>query len=137
MNAMSRKIALGMIAAVALAAMAPGEAQAQWRGGGWRGGGWHGGGWHGGGYSGGWHGGGWRGHRGHGANWVGPAVAGVIGGLALGALASSAYPAYGYGYGQPYYGYGPTYYGGCTWRRQPTYDPWGRFIGYGSVQVCY
>jgi len=63
-------------------------------------------------------------HR-HNGNWEAPAVAAaVIGGLALGALAASAYP------------YGPGYPGGCAIRRQATYDAWGQFIGYRRVQYC-
>jgi hypothetical protein len=145
MNWTSRKYALSAVAALALAAAAPG-AQAQHPGhgpgggpghgpGGGPGGGWHGGGPHPGGpHPGGPHPGGWQGqrghgHRGHGGDWVGPAVAGAIGGLALGALAGSA--------AAPYYGYGPGYSGGCYWQRRPAYDPWGRFVGYAPVQVCY
>ncbi len=61
-------------------------------------------------------------HNGH---WEAPAVAAaVIGGLALGALAASAYP------------YDPGYPGGCATRRQATYDAWGQFIGYRRVQYC-
>jgi hypothetical protein len=55
-----------------------------------------------------WGGRGWRG------GWGGAVAAGVIGGLALGAIASAPYSYYGYGpsYGYtPYYGYAPTYYG--------------------------
>lgn len=126
MISVSRKIVIGAIAALALATAVPAEVQAQhWRGGrgGWNGGGWQAGGWQGGG---GWHGGGWRGRRGHSGNWVGPAIAGVIGGLALGALATGASP------------YGPAYYGPrCTWQDRPAYDPWGQFVGYRTVQVCY
>jgi hypothetical protein len=52
----------------------------------------------------------WRGRR-----WGGGFAAGVIAGMALGAIASSSYsygyaPAYGYGYAP--YGYGYGYYGG-------------------------
>jgi hypothetical protein len=50
---------------LALVLGGPGDAWAQWRGGGWHGGGWHGGGWHGGG----WHGGGWRGAGWRGGGW--------------------------------------------------------------------
>ena len=49
----------------------------------------------------------------------------MIGGLALGALAGSAYA------------YGPAYYGRCYWQNQPAYDAWGNFAGYQPVQVCY
>jgi hypothetical protein len=54
----------------------------------------------------------WRG------GWGGAVAAGIIGGLALGAIASAPYysygypPAYGYApYGYAPYGYAPTYYG--------------------------
>ena len=64
----------------------------------------------GGGY--GWHGGGWGG--------PGPWVAGAIGGLALGAIASGAAGGYG-----------------CVANR-PVYDPYGNFVGYQRVRVaCY
>jgi hypothetical protein len=56
-------------------------------------------------------------------------AAGVIGGLALGAVAASA--------ANPYYGYGPYYYGGCYPQRQPAYDAYGHFLGYQTVRVCY
>jgi hypothetical protein len=56
----------------------------------------------------------WRGRR-----WGGGFAAGVIAGMALGAIASSSYsygygPGYGYGYAPYGYGYGPGYgyYGG-------------------------
>jgi hypothetical protein len=54
-----------------------------------------------------WGGRGWRG------GWGGAVAAGVIGGLALGAIASAPYSYYGYGpsYGYAPYGYAPTYYG--------------------------
>src|SRR4051794_23884052 len=42
-------------------------------------------------------------------NNAGPAVAGLIGGLALGAIAAGSSPSYGSGYGYPAYG-GPVYY---------------------------
>lgn len=61
----------------------------------------------------------------HGGGWGGPAAAGLIGGLAVGALAASAYP----------YGYGG--YGGCYVQNQPAYDGYGFFLGYRPVRVCY
>ena len=74
---------------------------------------------------------GWYGHRRHhgyshrGYNdWGGAAAAGILGGLALGALAGSAYA------------HGPAYSGGCYWQNQPAYDGWGNFAGYQPVQVC-
>ena len=66
--------------------------------------------WGGYGYGYGWH---------HGYGWGGPGVAaGVIGGLALGAIAAS----------QPYYG-------ACV-ARTPVYDPYGNFAGYRRVRVA-
>ena len=99
MTSMLRKGAIGAIAALTLGASitaTPSAAQ-----------GWHGYGWHG-----GWHGGGWGRHRGYwggGWGWGGPVAAGVIGGLALGALAGSAYA------------YGPGYYGRCYVQNRPAY----------------
>ena len=58
----------------------------------------------------------WRGRR-----WGGFA-AGVMAGMALGAIASSQY-SYGYGPGYGYYGYSPGYYG---------YYGWGGGYGYGK-----
>jgi hypothetical protein len=80
---------------------------------------WHPGyGWYSGGYyRHGWYGG----HR----NWGGAAAAGVLGGLALGALAGATYA------------YGPYYYGACSWQNRPVYDSWGNFAGYAPVKVCY
>lgn len=71
----------------------------------------------------------------------GAIAAGVVGGLAVGAIAGSAAAHAGYGYG---YGYGypppayaaPVYGGGCYFTRQATYDPYGNFAGYRRVQVC-
>ncbi len=86
-----------------------------------------GGGWHGGGGGGGWRGGYWRGGGwGWGGGWGAPVAAGVLGGLAVGAIAASAYP-----YG-PYGGYG-----GCYLQNQPIYNGWGQFVGYRPVRVCY
>lgn len=63
----------------------------------------------------------------------GPGVAaGIVGGLALGALAAGAYSNRGY-YGGPYAAYGGY---GCYTERQPVYDQWGRFRGYQAVRVC-
>jgi hypothetical protein len=109
-----RKATIGALAALTLGAgvtatATPSAAQ------GWRGGyRWHTGYWHP-GY-------GWR-NRYYG--WGGPVAAGVIGGLALGALAGAAYAN------------GPVYYGGCYWQNQPVYDSWGNFAGYAPVQACY
>jgi hypothetical protein len=61
----------------------------------------------------------------------GPGIAaGVIGGLALGALAAGAARPYYYGPGPAYYGYG------CHIERQPVYDAWGRFRGWQRIRVC-
>jgi hypothetical protein len=61
----------------------------------------------------------------------GAVAAGVVGGLALGALATR--PAYGYGYGA----YAPVEYGGeCFIERRRTVDPWGRVI-VRRVRTCY
>lgn len=61
---------------------------------------------------------GWRYRRG----WHGGAVAaGVVGALALGALAASAAP-------RPYYG--------CGVERRPVYNAWGDVVGFRRVRVC-
>ena len=71
--------------------------------------------------------------------WGGPVAAGVIGGLAAGAIiGSAARPSYGYG---PAYAYGPGYYPApaydpCYRGRRPVYDSWGNFAGYRFVRVC-
>jgi hypothetical protein len=65
--------------------------------------------------------------------WVG---AGVLGGLAAGAIIGSA-AAYGpYGPYGPYYAYGPSpYYGpACWWQRQRVWDGYG--WRYTRVRVC-
>jgi hypothetical protein len=67
--------------------------------------------------------GGWDHH------WNGPVAAGVVGGLALGAIAGSGYP-----YGASYYA--APVYEGCYITRRPAYDEWGYFIGYRRVRVC-
>lgn len=100
-------------------------------------------------------------HRGASA---GPVVAGVIGGLALGALAASASrrsyaydSGYGYGYAPaPVYGHGygygaaPVYGNGyvqsgygyrddrqqCFIQKQVVYDSWGNYAGKRKVRVC-
>jgi hypothetical protein len=85
-----RKAAIGALATLTLGAgltatATPSAAQ------GWRGGyRWHNGYWY--------RGYGWRG----GYGWGAPVAAGIIGGVALGALAGAAYS------------YGPAYYGGCA-----------------------
>ena len=66
---------------------------------------------------------GWRGRGG----WGGPALAaGVIGGLAFGALAAQARPRY----------YAAPVYGGCFDQQRAVYDAWGNFAGYRVVRVC-
>jgi hypothetical protein len=135
----TKKAALGAVAALTLggamlASTAP--AEAQWRGG------WHGGGWHGARWGGGaWRGGGW-GYRpaywgGHRRHWGGGAVAaGLVGGLALGALASRPYYYGGYyPYGSYYapvaYGYG----GDCWVERRVRINRWGERV-VRRIQVC-
>jgi hypothetical protein len=78
---------------------------------------------------------GWRpgwGHHHHGGNaWAGAAAAGLLGGLALGAIASSAqYPGY-YSSGYEYPAYPACYYAD-----QPIVDPWGNVVEYRRVRVC-
>lgn len=70
-----------------------------------------------------------------------PLAAGLIGGLAAGAIFGGATrPAYGYdnGYGYGYgYGYRPApVYQPCYRERQPVYDVYGNFAGYRVVRVC-
>ena len=56
----------------------------------------------------------------------GAIAAGVIGGLAVGALIGAAANGPYYGYGPGYYAAGPAYeYGGCYWTRQRVWDGWG------------
>jgi hypothetical protein len=67
----------------------------------------------------------------------GAIAAGVIGGLAVGALIGSAASAPYYGYAPGYYYGGPAYYagyGGCYWTRQRFWDGWGWRVR--RVQVC-
>ena len=129
----TKKAVLGSLAALTLggamlASTAP--AEAQWRGG-WRGGGWHGAVWRGGGW--GYRPAYWGGYRRH---WGGGAVAaGLVGGLALGALAARPYY---YGYGYPYYGatYAPVAYGGDCWiERRVRINRWGERV-IRNIQVC-
>lgn len=69
----------------------------------------------------------------------GAIAAGVVGGLALGAIAGSAAanagPGYGYGY-PAYAAPAPVYGPPCYFTRQATYDPYGNFAGYRRVRVC-
>ena len=65
----------------------------------------------------------------------GAVAAGIIGGLAAGAIIGSAAahgPYYGPGY---YYGPGPAYYGPhCWWHRERFWDGWGWRVR--RVRVC-
>jgi hypothetical protein len=72
----------------------------------------------------------WRGHHG------GAVAAGVIGGLAAGALFSGAFASpYYYGYG-PAYAYEPVYAApACYWQRQQVCDPYG-YCRIRRAQVC-
>ncbi len=63
--------------------------------------------------------------------------AGLLGGVAIGALAARPYY-----YPPPYYygpGPGPAYYPGpgCYWQRRPAVDAYGNVVGYRRVRVCY
>ena len=82
---------------------------------------------HGGYYGGGYGQGYGHGHGRHGGYWGGAAAAGLLGGLALGALASQG----GYYGGSPAYGYG-----GCYIVRDPVTDDWGNIVYYQRVRVC-
>jgi hypothetical protein len=63
----------------------------------------------------------------------GAVAAGVIGGIAAGALiAGASRPAYGYGYG--YGGYAPVYGPPCFWRRERFFDGYGWRVR--RVRVC-
>ena len=124
-------LALAMAATVSLAATSGADAARMRFGGG--GGHWHGGGGH-------WHGGGGHWHGGGGC-WGCWAGAGLVGGLALGALASPYY----YGYGPAYYGgyggyggygYGAYGYGdGCHLERRIRHTAYGTVVR--NVRVCY
>ncbi|MFO1149874.1 MAG: hypothetical protein U1E62_15965 [Alsobacter sp.] len=110
---MKRSALIVAVSTLALATtLASTPSFAQWRGGwGGRGGGYYHGGW---------------GHHAYRSGWGAPLAAGVIGGLALGALASTA--PYGYGYPAPVYVDPPAYsygygYAGTPYRGaigQPT-----------------
>ncbi len=67
----------------------------------------------------------------------GAVAAGVIGGLAAGALiAGATRPSYGYGYyGGPAYYPAPVYGPACHWRRERIWDGYGWRIR--RVRVCY
>jgi hypothetical protein len=77
----------------------------------------------------------YRRHHGGGWNTGAGVAAGVVGGLALGALATGGYGYGGYGgYGGGYGAYGPAYYGGCYITRQRVWDGYGWVIQ--RVRVC-
>jgi hypothetical protein len=68
--------------------------------------------------------------------WGVPVAAGIIGGLALGAIAASARPHY---YAPPpAYAYPPepAYYPVCRTESRPVYGPWHEFLGWRPVRVC-
>ena len=70
--------------------------------------------------------GGYYGHHGWGAGGV---AAGIIGGLALGALA--------FGASRPAYAVEPVYEGPVCHREiRPVRDEWGRYMGERAVRVC-
>jgi hypothetical protein len=72
---------------------------------------------------------GWRGRR----NWA--IGAGVVGGLAAGALIAGAANAHGYGYGGGYYA-APVYAGPeCYWTRQRRVT-WDGYVVVRRVRVC-
>jgi hypothetical protein len=77
-------------------------------------------------------------HRHHHGN-GGAVAAGVLGGLAVGALAAGAARPYGYGYPARGYGYGngdPGYgYSECYITRQRVIDEWG-YSHWQRVRVC-
>lgn len=68
----------------------------------------------------------------------GAVAAGIIGGIAAGALIGSAVAGphyYGYGPGYGYYGPAPVYYGPpCYWTRERFWDGWGWRVR--RVRVC-
>ena len=67
----------------------------------------------------------------------GAVAAGVLGGLAVGAIAGSAAANSGYGYHGGYgYAPAPVYGGGCYFERRPVYDDYGEVIGHRRVRVC-
>ena len=69
----------------------------------------------------------------------GAIAAGVVGGLAAGAIAGSVLSNanQGYAYGAPAYAAPqPVYGGGCYFTRQAVYDEDGQPAGYRRVRVC-
>ena len=76
-----------------------------------------------------WHGGRGGGHYGHHGWGIGGVAAGVIGGIALGALAVGA--------SRPAYAVEPAYDGPVCYREiRPVHDAWGRYVGDRAVRVC-
>ena len=131
----AKRAVLGAVAALTLGAAMVGStapAEAQWRG--------HwGGGW--GGYRSAVWGGGWRyrpaywgGYRYRPYYGGGAVAAGLVGGLALGALATAPYYGYGYPYRRAYYA--PVAYGGDCWvERRVRINRFGERI-VRRVQIC-
>lgn len=117
---------VGVLAAVPLATATPAAAN-DW---GYRG--YH----HGGGYGGGGYGDDWgHHHHGHGGAWAGVAAAGLLGALAVGAIANSARQPYYDSYQQPAY-YPRQTYRSCYLADQPVTDAWGQLLYYERVRVC-
>lgn len=111
---MSKLSSIILAFVIALGLLTPTEASAQWRGYGYRGVGPYGG---------------YRGYHHGGWGWGAPLAAGLIGGLALGALASG--PAYGGAYSPYGYGYAPYRYG------YPGYAYGSLGYGYGYPRYGY
>ena len=65
----------------------------------------------------------------------GAIAAGVLGGLAVGAIAGSA-ASNSNGYYRGGYAPAPAYDGGCYFERRPVYDDYGEVIGHRRVRVC-
>jgi hypothetical protein len=70
----------------------------------------------------------------------GAIAAGVLGGLAAGAIVGSAAANSGYyaapAYAAPAYAPPAPAYGGCYFTRQPVYDEEGYVVGHRRVRVC-
>lgn len=92
-----------------------------------------------------------RHHSYHRGGSAGPVVAGVVGAIALGALAASAsrrsyaydsgygyapVPVYRGGYARSGYGYSDDYGSQCFIQKQAVYDNWGNYAGKRKVRVC-
>ena len=121
---------VGVLAAVPLATATPAAAN------GWGYRGYHHGGGYGGwGQPGGGYGGGGGHHHDHGGAWAGVAAAGLLGALAVGAIANSARQPYYDSYQQPAY-YPHQTYRSCYPVNQPVTDDWGNVLYYQRTQVC-